>query len=95
MARASTPRRKRLAVRTDDSPVKTDFLRGSIQRRTRAPLAETSWDTGNWNPRGDPHEGLRSGLLKFDLQDERLKGAFALMRLGKAARQQARELAAR
>ena len=81
------PAQKRLAVRTADYPLKTDFLRGSIPRPTAGPAAETLWDIGHWSPRGDPREGLRNGLLKFDLHGERLKGGFALLRLAKAARE--------
>src|SRR5580704_4492916 len=79
------PAQKRLAVRTADRPLKTDFLRGSIPEAHTG--TETLWDIGRWSPRGDPREGLRTGLLKFDLQGERLKGGFALLRLAKAARE--------
>jgi bifunctional non-homologous end joining protein LigD len=81
------PAQKRLAVRTADCPLKTDFLRGSIPEAHTGPAAETLWDIGHWSPRGDPREGLRTGLLKFDLQGDRLKGGFALLRLAKAARE--------
>lgn len=48
------PAQKRLAVRTADCPVKTDFLRGSIPEAHTGPPAETLWDIGHWSPRGDP-----------------------------------------
>ena len=39
------------------------------------------WDRGTWTPKGDPHEGLEKGQLKFELHGERLKGGFSLVRL--------------
>jgi bifunctional non-homologous end joining protein LigD len=41
------------------------------------------WDKGEWEPEGDPHEGLRKGKLSFILQGKRLKGGFTLVRMRK------------
>jgi bifunctional non-homologous end joining protein LigD len=38
------------------------------------------WDTGQWNPIGDPFKGYEKGDLKFELHGEKLKGQWALVR---------------
>jgi bifunctional non-homologous end joining protein LigD len=81
------PLQKRLAVRTEDHPVKAAGFQGSIPKPQIATDGDGLWDIGHWRPRGDPREGLRTGILKFDLDGERLKGGFALLRLAKAARE--------
>jgi len=87
------PAQKRLAVRTADCPLKTDFLRGSIPEATHGPRGRKPYGISGAGARtATPREGLRIGLLKFDLQGGRLKGGFALLRLAKAAREKTREL---
>ena len=81
------PSQKRLAVRTEDHPVTAAGFQGSIPKPQVATDGDGLWDIGHWRPRGDPREGLRKGLLTFDLDGERLKGGFALLRLAKAARE--------
>ena len=39
------------------------------------------WDRGNWEPVGDPHEGLKAGKLVFKLHGERLSGEWTLVRM--------------
>ena len=39
------------------------------------------WDTGWWEPEGDPHAGLKKGHLGFILHGERLKGRWNLIRM--------------
>jgi len=81
------PKEKRLAVRTEDHPINSAGLQGSIPKPQVGPDGDRLWDMGHWHPRGDPHEALKKGLLKFELDGERLKGGFALLRLAKAARE--------
>jgi bifunctional non-homologous end joining protein LigD len=81
------PEEKRLAVRTEDKPITSQGLRHSIPKPQVGPDGDGLWDIGYWRPRHDPREGLRKGLLKFDLDGVRLKGGFALLRLAKAARE--------
>jgi bifunctional non-homologous end joining protein LigD len=38
------------------------------------------WDRGTWHPIGDPVAGYGKGHLKFDLDGEKLKGGWALIR---------------
>ena len=81
------PAARRLAVRTADHPIKAADFQGSIPKSQVGLDGDGLWDIGRWRPRGDPREGLKKGLLKFDLDGERLKGGFALLRLAKAARE--------
>src|SRR3990167_10379806 len=76
------PAEKRLAVRTEDHPVEYGSFEGTIPKGQYGGGTVMLWDEGHWRPRGDAHEGLKRGLLKFDLAGERLEGGFALVRLG-------------
>lgn len=82
------PSDKRLAVRTDDCPL--DQLPSEsmpAEKGHDATTATVLWDSGVWHPKSDAREGLERGLLRFDLDGERLKGGFALVRLGAKARE--------
>ncbi len=74
------PSVKRLAVRTEHHPVSYAEFEGVIPDGYGAGTVML-WDRGTWKPRGDPREGLKKGQLKFELEGERLKGGFALIRL--------------
>ena len=39
------------------------------------------WDEGTWQPKEDPHQGLKKGHLSFVLRGERLKGGWGLIRM--------------
>src|SRR5438477_6045764 len=43
------------------------------------------WDRGQWEPVGNPHEGYRSGRLKFILHGKKLRGRWMLIRTGSRA----------
>ena len=81
------PTERRLAVRTEDHPLAHQDFEGTIPTAEHGGGTVLVWDRGRWQPRGDPHEDLDKGVLKFDLDGERLKGGFALVRLGKKARE--------
>ncbi len=81
------PADKRLAVRTEDHPVEYQSFEGTIPKGEYGGGTVMLWDRGRWQPRGDPRQGLEHGVLKFDLDGERLKGGFALVRLGSKARE--------
>ncbi|MFA5948777.1 MAG: DNA ligase D [Hyphomicrobium sp.] len=80
------PADKRLAVRTEDHPVEYQSFEGTIPKSEYGGGTVMLWDRGTWEPEGDPHLALESGLLKFELCGERLRGGFALVRLGKKPR---------
>ncbi len=81
------PADKRLAVRTEDHPVEYQSFEGTIPKGEYGGGTVMLWDRGRWQARGDPRDGLERGVLKFDLDGERLKGGFALVRLGTKARE--------
>ena len=72
------PADKRLAVRTEDHPLDYGHFEGVIPDGYGAGTVML-WDQGEWIPRGDPHEGLEKGSLKFELKGERLTGGWALV----------------
>lgn len=74
------PSDKRLAVRTEDHPVDYITFEGIIPEGHYGAGTVLLWDRGEWDPIGDPHEGLEEGKLTFHLRGERLKGRWALVR---------------
>lgn len=75
------PARKRLAVQVEDHPLDYATFEGIIPSGEYGGGTVIVWDRGTWEPHGDPHVGLRSGQLKFDLDGEKLKGAWTLVRM--------------
>lgn len=81
------PAEKRLAVRTEDHPLDYGDFEGTIPKGEYGGGTVMLWDEGHWAPRGDPEQGLKDGMLKFDLDGRRLKGGFALVRLPKKGKE--------
>lgn len=75
------PKEKRLAVRVEDHPVGYASFEGVIPEGEYGGGTVMVWDKGTWEPIEDPREGLQSGSLKFRLNGERLKGAWALIKM--------------
>lgn len=76
---------KRLAVRTEDHPLDYGGFEGVIPKGEYGAGSVLLWDRGRWRPRGDVSEGLAKGRLVFELEGERLRGGWTLVR---TARQQ-------
>src|SRR5246127_3292403 len=68
------PADKRLAVRTEDHPLSYGTFEGLIPKGQYGGGTVMLWDKGTWEPKGDPHVGLKKGHLAFILHGERLKG---------------------
>jgi len=81
------PADKRLAVRVEDHPVEYGNFEGTIPKGEYGGGTVMLWDEGRWHPQDDPHDGLKKGLLKFELDGKRLKGGFALVRLPKRGKE--------
>ncbi len=75
------PAEKRLAVHVEDHPLGYASFEGDIPAGEYGGGHVIVWDRGTWRPVGDPHEGLRKGNLKFELEGEKLSGRWALVRM--------------
>ena len=75
------PADKRLAVRTEDHPLAYGSFEGTIPKGEYGGGTVMLWDGGTWEPKGDPHAGLKKGHLAFELHGERLKGGWNLIRM--------------
>ena len=75
------PAVKRLAVEVEDHPLDYGDFEGTIPEGQYGGGTVQLWDRGTWTPVGDPHDGLRKGDLKFDLDGERLHGSWVLVRM--------------
>jgi bifunctional non-homologous end joining protein LigD len=75
------PGEKRLAVRTEDHPMDYLEFEGNIPKGEYGGGSVIVWDRGRWTPVGDPHAGLKKGHLEFQLDGERLKGRWHLVRM--------------
>ena len=76
---------KRLAVQVEDHPMEYGGFEGIIPKGQYGGGTVMVWDQGTWEPQAissDVDEALRSGSLKFVLHGEKLKGKWALIRMG-------------
>jgi len=76
------PKQRRLAVHVEDHPLDYAGFEGTIPKGEYGGGSVLLWDRGKWIPRKDPREGLRKGHLVFDLEGEKLRGGWALLRMG-------------
>ena len=84
------PKDRRLAVRTEDHPLEYATFEGEIPEPDYGAGTVVIWDRGYWAPVGDPERGLADGKLDFELQGERLRGRWSLVRMaGRGARKRA------
>lgn len=75
------PADKRLAVEVEDHPVEYGSFEGTIPKGQYGGGTVMLWDTGSWEPIGDPHEGLKKGKLEFIIHGQRLHGEWTLVRM--------------
>ncbi len=76
------PGDKRLAVQVEDHPMEYGGFEGIIPKGQYGGGTVMLWDHGTWTPHGDVDEGLAKGRLKFTLHGEKLRGDWALIRMG-------------
>jgi len=72
---------KRLAVHVEDHPLEYRNFEGNIPKGEYGGGVVMLWDEGSWQPLLNVEDGLRDGMLKFDLKGKRLRGKWALVRL--------------
>src|SRR4051812_40964119 len=75
------PKDRRLAVRTEDHPLEYATFEGEIPQPEYGAGTVVIWDRGYWQPLGDPDRGLADGKLDFELEGERLRGRWTLVRM--------------
>jgi len=83
------PGEKRLAVEVEDHPLDYGGFEGVIPEGQYGGGTVLLWDRGTWVPADpNPAAAFAKGTLKFELLGEKLRGNWALVRMGgKAARE--------
>jgi len=79
------PAVKSLAVQVEDHPLEYADFEGIIPAGEYGGGTVMVWDRGTWEPEVDPQRGFKTGKLKFKLHGEKLKGSWALVRMGGTA----------
>lgn len=72
------PADKRLAMMVEDHPISYFGFEGVIPEGNYGAGTVMVWDTGWWEPLGDPVQMLRDGDVKFRLHGKKLNGEFVL-----------------
>ena len=72
------PSEKRLAVMVEDHPLEYGEFEGIIPDGHYGAGAVLIWDSGGFQPDGDPEKGLAQGKLSFLLEGKKLKGGFSI-----------------
>ncbi|HVZ93682.1 MAG TPA: DNA ligase D [Phycisphaerales bacterium] len=88
------PAERRLAVHVEDHPLEYGTFEGVIPEGQYGAGPVLLWDRGTWTPVGeeDPRQAYKRGRLKFELQGEKLRGAWDLVRMhGRADERSGRE----
>jgi bifunctional non-homologous end joining protein LigD len=82
---------KRLAVQVEDHPMEYGGFEGIIPAGQYGGGTVMLWDQGTWEPQAghtDVDAGLRDGSLKFVMHGTKMKGKWALIRMGGKAAQE-------
>jgi len=74
------PQDKRLAIHVEDHPLEYGGFEGIIPPDQYGSGTVMMWDRGTWVPSGDPVAGYKKGHLKFQLDGDKLKGGWTLVR---------------
>ncbi len=77
------PKVRRLAVEVEDHPLDYGDFEGTIPKGQYGGGTVQLWDRGYWKPDGalSAQQMLQKGDLKFDLEGDRLKGGWVLVRM--------------
>lgn len=70
---------KRLAVMVEDHPLEYADFEGIIPHGHYGAGPVLIWDSGEFEPEGDPETALTKGKLHFALNGKKLKGHFSLI----------------
>ncbi|MBW8832691.1 MAG: DNA ligase D, partial [Burkholderiales bacterium] len=77
------PAVKQMAIHVEDHPVSYGAFEGTIPKGQYGAGTVIVWDTGTWEPVGDPREGMDKGKLIFKLHGQKLAGLWELVRISK------------
>ena len=76
------PHEKRLAVQVEDHPLEYGGFEGIIPAGEYGGGTVLLWDRGTWSSQeGEPLEAWRKGKLKIEVQGEKLRGGWTLVRM--------------
>lgn len=79
------PGERRLAVHVEDHPLEYADFEGVIPQGQYGAGAVMVWDRGWWEPVSpDPREAYEAGRLKLRLHGAKLRGGWALVRMGRS-----------
>jgi bifunctional non-homologous end joining protein LigD len=76
------PHDKRLAVETEPHPLEYGKFEGTIAKGEYGAGVVEIWDSGTWEPDGDPRKDYERGRLSFRLRGQKLTGSWHLVRTG-------------
>ena len=76
------PSVKRLAMEVEPHPLEYAKFEGTIPKGEYGGGTVMVWDRGTWVPEKDAHEAVAAGRLSFELDGEKLHGAWHLVRAG-------------
>jgi bifunctional non-homologous end joining protein LigD len=87
------PRTRRQAIHVEDHPIEYFDFEGVIPKGEYGGGDVIVWDWGRWQPAkdGDAERAIRDGELHFDLEGERLRGRFVLVRTDRAPQRSGKE----
>jgi len=74
------PHDRRLAMHVEDHPLEYGGFEGVIPPKQYGAGTVMLWDRGTWIPEEDPVAAYSRGRLKFELDGEKLKGGWLLIR---------------
>lgn len=78
---STDPSHRRMAIEVEDHPLAYARFEGTIPPGHYGAGTVQIWDSGTWEPIGDPHAGYRAGKLRFVLHGRALQGAWTLVRM--------------
>ena len=76
---------KLLAVRAMDLPLEYASFESDIPKGEHGGAHRDIWDQGTWIPEGSALASFRRGSLEFEVKGKRMKGRWALLRMGNAS----------
>ena len=72
---------KRLAVMVEDHPLDYGDFEGIIPQGHYGAGPVLIWDSGEFQPEGEPEAALKKGKLTFSLEGNKLRGSFSLVQM--------------